>query len=79
MDARRMLVTTAFAASNVALYALLRSHYNDVCSSPNWFVSLVAEPSSYCTLLSRAISILKVAPLFAVGANVGPLIGAPLF
>lgn len=77
VDPRVALTVGAYAAANVALYGLLRQHYNDVCAS-SWFHLFLTEPSAYCQLVARALDVLKVAPLIAVGLCVAPTAGIPL-
>lgn len=75
---KHALCVAAYAAGNVAMYGLLRRHYNDQCAS-SWFHLFFTEPSAYCQLVARALDILKFAPLVAVGVGVGPIVGVPLF
>ncbi len=72
MNLRATVLLGVYAASNVALYGLLKQHHNAVCAS-SWWSLFLTEPSVYCQLVSRALGILQWAPLVAVGYGVGPI------
>jgi len=64
----------AYSVSCVALHGLLHKHYIDSCHS--WLSSLSSiEPSAYCTVVRKALSILQASPLLVTSAVIT---GAPL-
>lgn len=63
-----------YCLSCVALHSLLQQHYVTQCTN-TWLSAFSIEPSAYCTIVRKTLSILQASPLVVSSAVIA---GAPL-
>lgn len=62
----RLVALCGYALSCSALHGLLQHHYYNTCRS-SWFALFAVDPSPYCALVRRGLSVLQWSPLIATG------------
>lgn len=62
----RAACLTAYAVSCALLHSLLQQHYIGACRS-SWLALFTLDPSPYCAVVRKGLTVLQWTPLVATG------------